>query len=381
VAAGGVSWRSRVLGVALGLAGAVAVLTWVGHDGPDSSPSGPAVTDCDGPLRELVIHYTEGAGPVTGPIFKEFLGQLSADVDVHVVCPDQAAYDDLLTRVGEVKCRLAPALVGHAITGWSRDRWIALDPGRPDSPRRIISPRGEMGADAWPARRGDEAAGRDLAIHLGRGYAAVRSDLFFDGGDFVADGRTVFVAPGVLTRNVHQTLDTRDELLRQLETLVGRRTVLLDGGPDHHAGMFMMTAGRGVAVVGDPVAGRRLWDAMDAGRRAACFPQTPDWSDAAREQFEFVARACQDAGYRVVRMPTVTGTDHRTYLAYVNVIIDDRPEGRMVYMPVYRGADELNLAARGVWEGLGYEVRPIDCTAAMPHFGALRCLVSVLRRG
>ena len=100
-----------------------------------------------------------------------------------------------------------------------------------------------------------------------------------------------------------------------------------------------------------------------------------------RERFDSVARACEAAGYRVVRMPTVPGTDSRTYLTYVNVIIDDSPAGRVVYMPVYRGADELNLAARGVWEGLGYEVRPIDCTAVLPHFGALRCLVSVLRRG
>jgi len=52
----------------------------------------------------------------------------------------------------------------------------------------------------------------------------------------------------------------------------------------------------------------------------------------------------------------------------------------VVYMPVYRAADEMNRAAQKVWESLGCEVRPVDCTAAMPHFGSLGCLVNVLRR-
>ena len=208
----------------------------------------------------------------------------------------------------------------------------------------------------------------------------LRSDLFFDGGDFVADSETVFVAPDVLTRNLHQTVANDDQLSRQLKVLLGRHIVLLKDAPNHHAGMFMMTAGRRTVVVGDPAAVRRLWAAMDAGRRSTCFPQTPDFSDTTRERFESVARACAAAGYRVVRIPTVAGTDSRTYLTYVNVIIDEQSGRRVVYMPVYRGADEMNQAAQKVWESLGCEVRPIDCTAAMPHFGSLGCLVNVLRR-
>ena len=193
-----VSWLSRVLGAALGLAGAGAVLALVGLLGPGRSPSGPITSDCDGPLGELAIHYTRGSGPVTGPILAEFLRLLRPEVTVRVVCPDQADYDDLCGRAGEVACRLSPVLVGHPITGWSRDRWIALEPARAGDPRRLVSPRGETASDVWPARRGDEKAGADLALNLGSGFTAVRSDLFFDGGDFVADDRTAFVAPAVL---------------------------------------------------------------------------------------------------------------------------------------------------------------------------------------
>jgi hypothetical protein len=275
---------------------------------------------------------------------------------------------------------LLPVVVGHEITGWSRDRWIAMEAAAPGGPRTLISPRGEMGADVWPARRGDQRVGKDLALHLGHGTTSLRSDLFFDGGDFVADRETVFVAPAVLVRNLHQTVDGINDLSRQLKALLGRDVVLLKDAPDHHAGMFMMAAGRRTVVVGDPASGKQLWDGMDAKRRSTCFPQTPDFSDVTRERFESVARACAAAGYRVTRIPTVAGDDSRTYLTYVNVIIDERPGRPVVYMPAYRGADEINLAAQEVWEGLGYEVRPIECSAAMPHGGSLRCLVSVLRR-
>jgi len=380
MARGWASWRNRFLGVVLGLTGAAVVLALAGYPRPPDLQSGPILSECDGALRELVIHYTLDAAPVTGPIFREFLRQLGAGVDVHVVCPDRAAYDDLCGRTGPLRCRLLPVVVGHEITGWSRDRWFAMLPDKSGGPRLLVSPRSEMGADAWPARLGDQDVGKDLASHLGRGFASVRSDLFFDGGDFVADGETVFVAPDVLTRNLHQTVANDDQLPRQLKGLLGRHIVLLKDAPNHHTGMFMMTAGRRTVVVGDPAAGRRLWAAMDAERRSLCFPQTPDFSDTTRERFESVARACAATGYRVVRIPTVAGADSRTYLTYVNVIIDEQPARRVVYMPVYRGADEMTRAAQKVWEGLGCEVRPIDCTAAMPHFGSLGCLVNVLRR-
>jgi hypothetical protein len=381
MAEGRASWRSRCLGIVLGLAGAAGVLALAGRAGTPGPQGGFLVSDCDGPLRELVIHYTLQAAPVTGPIFKQFLTQLPAGVTVHVVSPGRAAYDDLAARVGTLRCRLAPVVVGHEITGWSRDRWLALDALTPGGPLLVASPRGERASDVWPARRGDEAVARDLALCLGRGTIWLHSGLFFDGGDFVADRLTAFVAPGVLDRNLHQTVDSSDELARQLRPLVGRDIVLLKDGPNHHAGMFMMTAGRRTVVVSDPAAGRRFWDALDDTRRSACFPQTPDVSDATRDRFDSVARASVAAGYRVVRIPTVPGVDSRTYLTYVNVIIDAGAGRPVVYMPVYRGVDEMNRAAQEVWSGLGYEVRPIDCTAAMPYGGSLRCLVSVLKRG
>ncbi|NLS94176.1 MAG: hypothetical protein GXX96_18605 [Planctomycetaceae bacterium] len=89
---------------------------------------------------------------------------------------------------------------------------------------------------------------------------------------------------------------------------------------------------------------------------------------------------CREAGYRVARVPTVVSDDGRTYLTYVNAILDHRRGKRFVYLPAYSGADSLNEHAARVWENLGYEVRPVDCTTCYRHFGTLRCLVNVLRR-
>jgi hypothetical protein len=64
----------------------------------------------------------------------------------------------------------------------------------------------------------------------------------------------------------------------------------------------------------------------------------------------------------------------------VNAILDEGDGTRTVYMPVYRGVEVLNGAARALWRDLGYRVRTVDCTDTFRHFGSLRCLVNVLRR-
>ena len=94
-----------------------------------------------------------------------------------------------------------------------------------------------------------------------------------------------------------------------------------------------------------------------------------------------MAAQCRAAGYRVVRIPVVPGEDGRTYLTYVNAILDQRDGQPIVYMPVFAGVNALNRAAAAVWRSLGYEVRPVSCDACYRHFGTLHCLVNVLRRG
>lgn len=375
-------WRLHVpLGASIGLAGALAMLSlYHGEEGlPSGDTPGVVLSECDGALKQVVIHYSAETGETVLPTYRSFLRQLPAGVTAWAVCPSRRDYDDLAARVGATECTLSPVIVDHPITAWSRDRWLALE--SPDRSRiALLCPREEDGAEIWPAREGDQRVAGDLAAALGAGVTARRSGLYFDGGDFCGDSETVFVRPAVVLRNVQRTVAARAELVEGLSAMLRRRVVVLEGAPDHHVAMYMMVAGEKTVVVGDPSMALRLLGESDGTAVASYLPGGPDFSAASAGRFEAVAERCRAAGYRVVRIPVVPGCDGRTFITYTNVILD-RCEGRsVVYMPVFGCAEAVNRAAAETWAGLGYEVRRVECDACARHFGALHCLVNIVRR-
>lgn len=372
------TWTGMLLGLAVG--GAILTLTG-GGAGQTPPLSGPILSECDGHLRELVIHYEPSAKEIVGTVYRDFLTALERDVTVHVVCPSTAAFAELLFIVGRVQCQLRPVVVSHPMTTWSRDRWVALTPSSRGQPTTLLSPRGEAAEEIWPARAGDERIGMDLAAALAGRVWARRSELFFDGGDFLADSENVFVVPRVLERNIQQTAESQEQLLRMLAEAFKRRILLLDESPDHHAAMFMVVAGQRRLLVGDPSLARTLASANAAAtEELGSLPGGADFTPETQHLFDSVAAQGAAAGYDIVRLPVVPGADGRTYLTYANVLIDQQGQERVVYLPSYRGVEPLNAAARAVWERLGYAVRPVDCTSAYRHFGCLHCLVNILNR-
>ena len=378
-------WQT-IVGMVIGLVAGGGILALTGSPERRPLPCGPILSECDGHLTELVLHYDPSAKETIAPIYRDFLGALGSDVGVHVVCPDGPAFDDFVGTVGPVKCRLSPIVAGHPITTWSRDRWVALTPATAGGATTLWSPRGEAGEEIWPARAGDERVGQDIAMALAPLVRARRSGLYFDGGDFLADSEAAFIVPRVLQRNIQQTVRGRKEFLEVLVRELKRRVILLDEAPDHHAGMFMASVGGKTMLVGDPALGRQLISAEVAQHDPAgtnefmSLPGGPDFTAPTQHRFDAVAAQCALAGYKVVRIPVVPAQDGRTYLTYVNALIDQQGDRRVVYLPFYRGVERLNAAARSVWENLGYEVRPVDCTTAYRHFGCLHCLVNVLKR-
>ena len=345
------------IGVALGLAAALWLLQ---RGGAAGARGGTLLSDADGAVRDYVVQYVPAAAPIVTPAYRSFLQQLPAYRTVHVVCPDQAAFDELVAAVGPVKCRLNPILVGHAITCWSRDRWLALDAG--DAGVTVLTPADEEGREVWLSRAGDKRVGQDLAESIAF-VTHRRNRLEFDGGDFVADQETVFITPRVAKRNGATTPEARALLAEEFEWAFGRKAVLLETAPPYHAGMFMMLTGNRTAIVGEPVAG-----------------PIPGSENPDRAPFDAVADRLAEEGYKVHRIKVVPGSDGRTWMTFVNVIIDREGEKKVVYMPVYRPVPELNNQAEAVWQSLGFTVRRVDCTETYQSFGSLRCLVSVLRR-
>jgi hypothetical protein len=369
-------WRIA-LGVVIGLAatgGTMSLSSWRPVR-TDALPSaGPTLSDCDGPLRELVMHYTTESAALTATPYRQFLTALSPRVTVHIVCGSQDDWRDFRERFGDLAVRVKPIVVNHAITCWSRDRWLALREGHRTT---LLTPRGENGQSSWPRRAGDGRVAARLAGALG-GVCHLRCDLYFDGGDCVADRHTAFITPKVTARNTGLGVKNAAELHRRLTDALGRRVILLDSAPPYHAGMYMMPIGQNRMLVGDPSLAAGVLDDQTQENLLPCGTNT---SAEMQARFDAVANACRREGYRVTRIPTLIGTDGRTFLTWVNVIIEQRGRRRIVYMPVFDQAGPLNQKARRIWESLGYDVQPIDCTSSYRHFGSLRCLVSVLRRG
>jgi hypothetical protein len=315
--------------------------------------------------------------------YRDFLRQLPAGVTVHVICPELTDFEDLKQRVGKTACSLSPVMVHHPLTPWSRDRWLALAPVDGQRRTTLVLPREENGAQVWPGRAGDQQAGPDLANWIQDSVGAWRSPWVFDAGDFLCDGQTVFAIPAVLRKNLHLTVRDSAALRRDLEARFRRRVVFLDESPDHHAGMYMMAVGERRMLVGNA----RLAQAIlrqsgpETADRAPCCPCGDDFSEKTQALLDKVAAQVEREGYAVTRIPIVPGTDGKTFLTYVNVIMDDRNGQRVVYLPQYRGQEALNREATRVWRALGYEVKPVDCTTLYPNFGTLHCVVNVLSKG
>lgn len=336
-----------------------------------AAPADAILSECDGTIRQIAIQYVGGMDFVR-PTYRAFFAALPAEVKIVLICPGPADRDELLSAIGKPASRFTAVFTSHAMTTWSRDRWITLTPATQGDPIPLIAPREEAGADAWPERQGDERLAGNLAANL-PGITARRSRLAFDGGDFLANGSTVFVSPAVLERNLYRGAESEKELLDELNLMLGRKKiVLLRNAPPHHIGMYMAIVGEGQAIVGDPSLGRPLFTASSL--------ITPDELPATQKQFDDVAEQVRAAGYRVQRIPTVVAADGKTYLTFVNGLIDQRAGRRTFYLPTYRGQDALNAAAAEVWKNAGCIVQPVDCSNAFPHFGTLHCLVNVLNR-
>ncbi len=367
-------WQN-LLGILIGLVLAAGILgLWQSRG---TRRPGPMIADYGGPLRSITLQYTRGA-EFTWPIYREFLRWQSPELNVRVICPDEPDFVDFKQHVDVALPHLRPLFTHHRMTPWSRDRWLLLAASA-DAPATLLAPRGELLQETWPERAGDSRIAQDIASELSSRVVARRSGLYFDAGDFLADGPYVFVSPAVLRRNLQHTVETREALVEALRLELGREPVLLDAAPDHHLGMYMMSAGNNTLVVADPSLGQPLF--ATEGETARRLPGGADFSSETQKRFDSVAEAAQSKGFRVIRIPVVPSRDDsKVYLTYVNVLLDVRDGKPIVFMPTYSGQEHLNAATQQIWESLGYAVRPIDCTTAFIHGGTLHCMVNVLER-
>ena len=101
-----------------------------------------------------------------------------------------------MADAGVERARFHAVVVGHELTTWSRDRFVALTEG-PGRGAVLAPPRIEAGA---VGRAGDMASPDALARAVWD-RPARRAPFVFEGGDLAASARTLFIGAELLTRS------------------------------------------------------------------------------------------------------------------------------------------------------------------------------------
>jgi hypothetical protein len=336
--------------------------------------------DDEGALDEVVMHYVPELEPTFAASYEDFLASLAPDTRVVFVVRrgDRGKLEAFLEKTWHGRARVVE--IDGALGIWSKDRALVVrDAG--EFVDLVIPARPRAGDGSRP---GDWAIVPAMAAALGD-VRTHEAPIAFDAGDFaVSDDRVVFDVNS-FARNRARGVRTPSELGDRVRALFGRKAVMLGSAvgdvPRHHMSMYMALLGD-VALVGDPRAGRAIvGDAYVPGETSpeTKEPLRADFRPETLARFDRAASDLAAAGFRVVRIPTVP-FDDKTYFAYTNGVYETRSGGdRIARVPSF-GIDALDLAARRVYEALGWRVIPIASRDVYPMHGTIGCLVNVLRR-
>jgi hypothetical protein len=147
--------------------------------------------------------------------------------------------------------------------------------------------------------------------------------------------------------------------------------------------MYLTLIGDSTTLVASPAFGEAVlseqtsaWQ-VDSMTEHPCDAADDVWAMQAR--YDSVADQLSELGYQVLRLPTLVNDGDGWAVTYNNVLFDEIGGQPVVYMPVYR-IPALDQVATAIYEGLGFEVRPIDVSQVFHLGGAVRCMVNVTAR-
>jgi hypothetical protein len=388
----GRSRRAAMGGAALGVALALLLPAARGRSEVALPISGPLVDEAEGALTRVAFHFAPDAEPLLAAPLGAFLSTLDPGVQLEAVVPPARAGVDPRERLRKFLAALpgGAALVARTrivvasgdVSPWSKDRALVArseDDGRAE----LLVPARPGGAGA--RRAADWRAPLELAAAAPADLSARVLPLDFDAGDLVVTGGRVLVDPELLEKNAGRGLDRPATLAAELSRLLRAPVTVLGERPGdlprHHLSMVLTPLGGGAVLLGDPRWGERLVGAAFTPGEAS--PETgrplvADFSAATLARYDRAAQALAEAGYRVVRIPTVA-FDEKTYLAYTNGVFETRGGRRIAWIPVF-DLPRLDAAAVAVYASQGFEVRRIPARALFPFHGTIGCLVNVLAR-
>jgi hypothetical protein len=157
------------------------------------------VSDVDGNLRDICIHYRQDFNESSIEVLSDFFGHLSKDVNVTVVVNDLDEFTFLQTQLAlhgvDLGARMTALAMGVEITPWAKDRFGTMRVGS----RPVIAlPHARTMLTG--ARANDELVPERLSRELA-GVESYVLPFHFEGGDLISDATTIYVAATLLDRN------------------------------------------------------------------------------------------------------------------------------------------------------------------------------------
>jgi Porphyromonas-type peptidyl-arginine deiminase len=368
-------------GVTAGLVATLLVLSALGarQAAPRPAPTRLVAEDASAPLARIAIHYAPAADRVALGVWTQLFAQLPTEVRVDVEVAEAAHFQRFLgamraAQVPQVERRFHPVIVGASITTWSRDRYASLVDEQGEG--TILAPP-FLGA-AFAGRTGDFRSAFAMSQAM-FGHDPRIAKYAFEGGDFAATPKWLFVDANLSTRNLGRGHADRETLLRELRRDFGQEIVWLGEQPGelprHHIMMYMVPLDDRTIAVGDEA---EALARVSAGDREA-LDVDPD-TGAQTARFERAVALLSQRGFHIVRLPALVLRGERSYVTYTNALFDRARDGtKIVYLPTY-DLPALDDEAARRYQALGYQVRRIDVSPIYRLNGSLGCLVNVIAR-
>lgn len=356
-----------------------------------------ALPDTQGAIAQVLLHYDLTMQDHLGPAYRDLFEALPQDVRLQVICSSFEAVVDFLADWGEAAMGDAREVVlinaGCEISPWARDRRIARYHAVGGRPAASLVPGPSDDYTDWQLNE------LDLPLLLESTDLAggvLSTPLCIEGGQVVANVQHVFISHDVLLENA--AVDRPQE---ELERILGRPLVIIanPGGPGvwHHLDMYLTPVDERTVLLASPSFAVNLLSPSPPLHTVDTSMSPPllkikaaaGGSDAllsctrqallAQPDLDSIADQLRELGYTVLRLPVVVNEADEWLMTYNNVLMEQRGERRIVYMPIYH-VPALDSVAAAIYRGLGFEVRTIDVSRLYAWGGAVRCIANVIAR-
>ena len=240
----------------------------------------------------------------------------------------------------------------------------------------------------YPGRPLDDDQPRDFAARFG--YPIQDFNLYYEGGDFLPNGTGLCIASSVVLGANPQY--TEAEIKQLFSQHLGCRDMVivqaLDDAATGHVDMWLAWADRSTLLVGqytqqqDPVNSAIIEQNVAEHLSTLIDPDTrqpitiirvpmpsncpPTYAYTGTGDYIFPPRVPAGCG----KMPP----ERRIWRTYQNVTLVNN----VVILPVYLQDTTHEAEVIGIWEGLGYTVRPVIADHISPYQGQFHCITKTI---